>query len=168
MQARRLISNRGIWKGFVKEIRFWLGLENLGELWFIPPCLVPQEAPVAFSSQVRLCFQRGRMWTSTSHHWLPSTEPSSQSQLHKCLSPMSSDDKKEQEKLFLMSVVFVLSQVHAVSGDLGQHLPGPFSNPWARRYQRIPSTPRWVHTEVAWIPNSWPQHNMGTTSLEKV
>lgn len=32
MGAGRLISNRGIWKGFMKEIEFGAGLENLGEL----------------------------------------------------------------------------------------------------------------------------------------
>lgn len=32
MGVRRLIFSRGIWKGFVKEIGFGLGLEGLGEL----------------------------------------------------------------------------------------------------------------------------------------
>ena len=32
MGAGRLISKRGIWEGFVKEIGFGLGLESLGEL----------------------------------------------------------------------------------------------------------------------------------------
>lgn len=127
MGVGRLISNRRIWKGFVKKIGFGLSLESLGAPWFILSCLMAHGARSTFLSQLTPSSWRVRTLTFISHRQLPGIGPGSQSVLRKCcFHPINNDDRRRKSPTHHIRSIYSLSGSCYVSGDLIHHLTWPF------------------------------------------